>query len=170
MTSITDFEPYGFHRTIKYRGVFDFEGLYKYVQKWLRDRDWDFFEIQAKDKPPWLIYKWIARKKVTFYAALQINLEFWLWEPKEVEVIKEGTKKKLTDSRMKILLNGAYITDYDGDFEKSDFLKKVEKFLNGYVLYHEILLKYFDYLDYYIYGLMTDIKKFLGMETATNAY
>ncbi len=170
MTDILDFEPYGFHRTIKYSGVFDWDGLYKYVQKWLKDRDWDFMETLAKEKPPWVIYTWIARKKLSFYAALQINIEFRLWQPKKVEVVREGVKQTLTDARMRIVLSGAQILDYDGDFEKSDFLKRVEKFLNKYVMYHENLLKYFDYLDYYIHGLATDIKSYLKMDTASSAY
>ncbi|MBD3204487.1 hypothetical protein GF327_09425 [Candidatus Woesearchaeota archaeon] len=170
MTHITDFSAYGFNRIIKYKGVFDFDGLYKFVRKWLTDRDWDFFEIEAKEKPPWIIYKWMAFKKITFYAALQIKINFRVWEPKEVIILKDGQKKKMMDARLKIDLSGAQITDYDGDFEKSAFLKKVETFLNAYVLYHENLLKYFDYLDYYMHGLMTEIKDYLGMETASNAY
>ncbi len=100
----------------------------------------------------------------------QLLPEIWLWEAKPVEIIKEGKKKILTEARMKIVINGGYILDYDGDFEKSEGLKKIEKFLNNKILYHENLLKYFDYLDYYLYDFMTDVKKFLEMETATNAY
>ncbi|MBU0756908.1 MAG: hypothetical protein KKF44_02495 [Nanoarchaeota archaeon] len=170
MTDILNFETYAFNRIIKYNGVFDWPGLYKYAQKWLRDRDWDFHEVQAKEKPPWVIYKWHAMKKITFYAALGIGMEFKLWEPKEVIVIKDGKKQKLTDARLRIDMNGFQILDYDGDFEKSEFLKKVEKLLNDHVMYHENLLKYFDYLDYYMHGFFTDLKAYLDMETASNAY
>ncbi len=170
MTDFTDFGDYGFNRIIKYNGLVDFDGLYKFIQTWLRDRQWDFMELQAKDKPPWKVYKWQARRKMTFYGALQINMEIWLWEPKEVVVVRQGKEKHLLDTRMKINIGGAQVTDYDGDFEKGEFLKKVERFLNKYVMYHENLLKYFDYLDYYLHDFMTQIKQYLEMETATNAY
>ena len=96
--------------------------------------------------------------------------EIWLWEAKDIEVIRDGRKKIMTDARMKIVMDAGFITDYDGDFEKTKGLKKVEGFLNGKILYHEHFLKYFDYLDYYLYGYMQDTKKYLEMETATNAY
>ena len=131
----------------------------------------NFFEYKIKDKPPYLWFWWWGRKKITFYVMLHFDIKVLLWQPKEVEITtKEGIKKKVLDTRMKIELGGGYITDYDGDFEKSPGLKKVETFLNHKILYHENLLKYFDYLDYYMYDFMTDIKKYLEMETASNAY
>ncbi|MFH0876294.1 MAG: hypothetical protein V1859_10235 [archaeon] len=170
MTDICDFAPYHFNRIIKYSGLLDFDDFYKFCQRWMKERNWDFYELKAKDKPPYQVYKWIARKKVNYYGMIQINIEITLWESKEVEAIVDGKKKKMIDTKMKFDLSGAQITDYDGDFEKNDFLKKVEKFLNNYVLYHENLLQYFDYLDYYLHDFFTEIKKYLKMETASNAY
>jgi len=111
-----------------------------------------------------------GRKKINFYIMFLIKPEIWVWEAKPVEVVKDGHVKKLTEGRMKIVINGGYITDYDGDFEKGNGLKKIESFLNNKVLYHEIFLKYFDYLDYFLHNYMTDIKKYLEMDSATNAY
>ena len=161
---------FGFHRIIRYRGIFDFDGLYKFMIKWLKDKDFDFYERKILDKPPYRIYKMEGRKKINFYAMLMLLPELWLWEAKTVEVIRDGQKKMLTEARMKIVINGGYTTDYDGDFEKTKGLKKIEAFLNNKILYHEILLKYFDYLDYFMYDFMTDVKKYLEMETASNAY
>ena len=112
----------------------------------------------------------MGRKKISFYCMLMLLPEIWVWEDKPVEVIKNGQVKKLTEARLKVIINGGYIVDYDGDFEKSPGLKNIEKFLLDKVLYHDTLLKYFDYLDYYLYDFMTDVKKFLEMETGTNAY
>lgn len=169
-TDAADFSLYGFHRTIKYRGIFDFDGLYKFMAKWIKDHDFDFYERRILDKPPYRIHKMEGRKKVSFYVMFLLLPEIWLWEAKPVEIIKDGHIKHLTEARMKIVINGGYITDYDGDFEKSDGLKKIENFLNNKILYHENLLKYFDYFDYYLYDFMTDVKRFLEMESATNAY
>jgi len=170
-TGGADYSKFGFHRIIRYRGIFDFDGLYKFVVKWIKDHDFDFYETKVLDKPPYRIYKMMGRKKISFYCMFQLLPEIWLWDAKPVEVIREGHKKILTEARMKIVINGGYITDYDGDFEKGgEGLKKIESFLNGKILYHENLLKYFDYMDYFLYDFMTDIKKYLEMETATNAY
>jgi hypothetical protein len=168
--SASDFSKFGFHRTIRYSGIFDFDGLYKYMIKWIKDKDFDFYEKKILDKPPYKIYKFEGRKKVNFYVMFLLSPEIWLWDHKQVEVIKDGQKKILTESRMKIVINGGYITDYDGDFEKGAGIKQIEGFLNDKILAHEILLKYFDYFDYFLYDYMTDVKKYLEMETATNAY
>ncbi|MBN2368242.1 hypothetical protein JXC34_04435, partial [Candidatus Woesearchaeota archaeon] len=119
---------------------------------------------------PYKIYKMEGRKKISFYAMFMLLPEIWVWEAKPVEVIKNGHVKTLTEARAKIIINGGYMTDYDGDFEKGPGLKQIETFLNNKILYHENLLKYFDYLDYYLYDFMTDVKKYLEMETASNAY
>ena len=37
-------------------------------------------------------------------------------------------------------------------------------------MYHEMFLKWYDYSDYYFHDFMTDLKKYLEMETASNAY
>jgi hypothetical protein len=169
-TSAADLSKYGFHRIIRYRGVFDLDGLYKFMVKWIKDHDFDYYEPRILDKPPYRIHKMMGRKKISYYAMFQLLPEIWIWEATPVEVVKEGKIKHLTQGRMKIVINGGYILDYDGDFEKTEGLKKIENFLNNKILYHENLLKYFDYLDYFMYEFMTDIKKFLDMETATNAY
>ncbi|NTV23122.1 MAG: hypothetical protein HGA85_01960 [Nanoarchaeota archaeon] len=167
---MADFSKFGFHRIIRYRGIFDFDGFYKYVVKWIKDHDFDYYEPKVLDKPPYKIYKMMGRKKVSFFAMFMVLPEIWIWEAKPVEIIKDGQKKVLTEARMKFVVNGGIILDYDGDFEKSEGQKKMEKFLVDKILYHEVLLKYFDYMDYYLYDFMTDIKRYLEMETATNAY
>ncbi len=168
-TTYSDFSAFGFHRIIRFKGVFDFDGFYKFMIKWIKDHDFDFYESKIWDYPPYKVHKLMGRKKINFYCMFLLLPEIWLWEAKPVEVIRNGKVKKLTDARMKVVINGGYITDYDGDFEKAG-LKKIEKFLNKKILFHENLLKYFDYLDYYLYDFMTDVKKYLEMETASNAY
>ena len=160
----------GFHRLIRYRGIFDFDGLYKFLVKWIKNKDFDFYETRVMDKPPYKIHKLMGRKKINFMVMFVIHTELWLWEAKPVQVIKNGKTKTLTEARMKIMISGDIIWDYDGDFEKSQGLKKMENFLNNKILYHENLLKYIDYFDYYLHDYMTEIKKYLEMETASNAY
>ena len=160
----------GFHRLIRYRGIFDFDGLFKFIVQWIKNKDFDFYETRVMDKPPYKIHKLMGRKKINFMVMFVIHTELWLWEAKPVQVIKNGKTKTLTEARMKIMISGDIIWDYDGDFEKSEGLKKMENFLNNKILYHENLLKYVDYFDYYLHDYMTEIKNYLEMETASNAY
>ncbi|MFH2021218.1 MAG: hypothetical protein ABIJ34_07400 [archaeon] len=169
-TDLADYSLYNFHRTIKFRGIFDFDGFYKFMVKWIKDHDFDFYETKVWDYPPYRIHKLMGRKKVSFYCMFLLLPEIWVWEAKPVEIIKNGSTLHLTEGRMKVVINGGYILDYDGDFEKGPGMKKVEKFLIDKLMYHENLLKYFDYFDYYLHDYVTDVKKYLEMETASNAY
>jgi hypothetical protein len=168
--SYEDYSKFGFHRQLKYRGNFDFDGLYKFCQQWLESRDYDFYFDLVKDKPPYLKYKMTGRKKLNFYCMVLIYLEFLMWDVKEVEIIKDNQKKHMMNGFIKISFSAGFITDYDGDFEKSPGLKKIESFLNNYIFYHENLLKYFDYMDYHLYDFMTDVKKYMGMQSGQNAW
>ena len=96
----------GFHRVIRYRGIFDFDGLFKFVVKWIKDHDFDFYETRVLDKPPYKIHKVMGRKKINFMVMFVIHTELWLWEAKPVQVIKNGRTKTLTEARMKILISG----------------------------------------------------------------
>ena len=160
----------GFHRLIRYRGIFDFDGFYKYLVNWIKKRDYDFYEKRIWDKPPYKIYSLEGRKKINYWIMYLILPEITLWDVKEVEIVKDGKVKKLTEARMKVLLNAGLILDYDGDFEKSPASKKMEDFLYNKVLYNEVFINHVDFLDYLIHDLMTDLKKYLEMETASNAY
>ncbi len=167
---MADFSKYGFHRQVKYRGIFDLDGFYKFMVKWIKDHDFDFHETKVVDKPPYKIYKMVGRKKMNYYAMLMLTPEIWVTHAEPVEIIKDGHKKHLMEGNLKVIVNGGYILDYDGDFEGSPSLKNMEKLFVDKIMYHEFLLKYFDYLDYFLFNFMTDIKKYLEMETATNAY
>ena len=50
MTQILDLRDYGWQRVIKYRGNFDFDGLYKLIRSWLVKKDWDFFEHEVQTR------------------------------------------------------------------------------------------------------------------------
>jgi len=80
----------GFNRLIRYRGIFDFDGLYKFIVKWIKDHDFDFYETRVMDKPPYKIHKLMGRKKINFMVMFVIHTELWLWEAKPVKIIKNG--------------------------------------------------------------------------------
>ena len=160
----------GYDKKIKFRGVFDFNGLYKFCQSWMTSRDYDFYFDKALDKPPYLKYKMTGRKKLNFYCMAILYVDFMMWDVKEIEVIRDNKKKNMMEGYIKIIISSGYITDYDGDFEKSPGLKKMEAFLNFYIFYHENLLKYFDYLDYVGHDFATDVKKFLKMQSGQSAW
>jgi len=170
MTFPMRFGNHGFQRIIRYKGVFDFDGVYKYIVKWIKNNDYDFYEKKVWDYPPYKVYKLEGRKKISYMTMFLLFVEIWVWEDKPVEIVRDGKVKHLTEARMKILFDGGYTFDYDGDFEKSPGLKKIEKFLLFKIMFHDMFLKWYDFMDYFVHSFVADVKDYLEMETASNAY
>ena len=155
---------------LKFKGVFDFEGLYRLMAKWFMDRQYDFYEKLFKNKPPELEIEWVAKRKVDELYQFKIRLYFHLWDVKEVEAIKEGVKKKLTSCRMIIEFDPSVIIDYQDRWSESKFTQSLLKFYVLNVVKREVELKYADPLWYINYRLHNLVKEYLDMEVKGNAY
>jgi len=161
---------------VRYKGVFDFEGLYRMMHAWLINKRFLFHEKLYKDKvsTPFgneLEVKWEAEKKVTEYIREYITVYFHLWDFSEVEIIKDGKKMKMTKSRMEIYLDCELEMDYTKKFQdKGVFAEKLGEFYQNKVLYWEWRIKYADSLTYSLYDLHAKVKKYLNEVSASNAY
>jgi len=161
---------------IRYKGVFDFEGLYRMMHAWLINKRFLFHEDRYKDKvaTPFgneLEIDWKAEKKVTEYIKEYIIINFHLWDFSEVEIIKDGKKVKMTKSRMEIWFDAKLEMDYTQKFQgKGKFAEKLGEFYQNKVLYWEWRIKYADALTYSMYDLHAKVKKYLNDISATNAY
>lgn len=161
---------------IRYKGVFDFEGLYRMMHAWIINKRFLFHEKLYKDKvyTPFgneLEIEWEAEKKVTEYIKQHIAIKFHLWDFAEVEVIKDGKKVKMTKSRMEIKFDATLEFDYMKKFEKGGkFAEKLGKFYQEKIIYWEWRIKYANPLAYQIYDLHNKVKTFLNTDSAYNAY
>lgn len=161
---------------LRYKGVFDFEGLYRMMHAWLINKRYLFHEDRYKDKvfTPFgneLEINWTAEKKVTEYIKEYILVYFHLWDFAEVEVIKDGKKVKMTRSRMEIRMDAELEMDYTKKFQnKGIFAQKLGEFYQNKVIYWEWRIKHADSLTYSLYDLHHKIKKYLELESGTNAY
>jgi len=161
---------------IRYKGVFDYDGMYKMMHAWLISKRFLFHEDKYKDKvsTPFgneIEAKWTAEKKVTEFVMEKITIEFHLWDFSEVEVIREGKKIKMNKARMEIKFFADIILDYSKKFSKgSEFAQKLGKFYVEKVIYWDWRIKYANALEYSVYDLHTKVKKYLNMDTGSNAY
>ena len=155
-------------RIVRYKGIFDYAGLYRLVQTWLRDKEFEFHEKKYKEKPfhigPETEVTWYAEKRVTGTIKCYVDIFFHLYDSVKTEVIIDGKKKEMVKGRISIDLWGRVVFDYSEEFERSNLAKKIEHFLRTTVLRKEILFKYLDPFDYELLDLETEIRKFLGME------
>ncbi len=155
-------------RIIKYKGIYDYSGLYRVVQSWLKKKGFEFHETKYKEKPfhigPETEVSWQCEKRVTGTLKLYVNIFFHAYDAVKTEVMVNGHKKQMINGRIQIDIWGKVVFDYAEQFEESSWGKRIEKFLTTMLLRKEILFKYIDPLDYELYDLEVLIRKFLEME------
>jgi len=159
---------------IRYKGIYNLDGLYKMMRSWLDAQRYDYMEKRYKDKVggPFgneLEIEMRPELKVTEFIKFHIEVDTHMWEVKEFEAEIDGQKKLVTDGRFFIKLRCWIEFDYQGRF-KTDFQKALLKFMITKVLKRYFEIKWYDRLKYDLYKFHAEIKKFLKCETEFNAY
>ncbi len=166
--------PMPFPMNIKYRGVFDFDGLYRMMVDWFENQGYEFQETTYKHKVPSPMgaeqeLGWFAWRKVNAYVKYWVKISFHIWDMKEVEVIRDGKKKKMLSARMHIEFSGYVELDWQKTFSGNKFLVALQDWMNKYVLHKTITGTWEDELYYRIHKLFYLTKQYLNMETVHNA-
>jgi len=152
---------------IKFKGVFDFDGLYKYLKGWLKSKSFSISEGTYKDKGGEFEIEWDAVKNVTDYYRYKISIKFFGWDISKIELIDEKTKKPrvLDKGRIEITIKGEIIEDYAERWNDAGwFTKKI------YVLYRNLKRParneiHANFLYDYVYGMYDIIKEHLNMSS-----
>jgi len=161
--------------TIRYKGLFDYDALYNMMVRWLKARRYWFHETVYKHKVPSPYgaeqeIAWEADKKINDYIRYWMNISWHLWDINEVEVIKDGEKKTLTNARVEILIGGTVEVDYEKRLQRNRAWIAIADIFYKYFLKEDIESIHHDTLYYRIYRLHALIKEHLGMEAKGNEY
>jgi hypothetical protein len=159
---------------LRYKGVFDFESLWKLVNDWLESKGYEVMEGKAKHRAGTngeeFEVQAVAWRNVTDYYRLNMSCFCKYWDGQYVEVVKDGKKKRMIKARLYVRISGNLILDYNERYEKSRFTQAVGRLLNMYVLRWQWDSIYGDQLNYKILELQSVIKDFLHMEAAGSEY
>lgn len=156
---------------IKYKGIYDYEGFYRLIRAFFKKRGYVFFEPKYKDKVggPFgneIELKLEGEKKVTEFVKFYIKLETWHVEMKEFDAKVDDHYKKLTNGRMSVSFKEVAVEfDWQDKF-KTDFQKKLLKWLVFKILKRYYEIKYMGPLEGEAYSLHEEIKKHLALTEA----
>ena len=146
------------------------------MRQWIIDSGYEFQEMQYKHKVPDPAgyeqeLRWYGWRKVTGYVKYNIHVYFHLWEIKDVELVKQGRKKRMWNARVLIEIKGDVETDWNNYFERanSKFLIGLREWINKYLLFNKIMSSWTDEHYYRIYKLHLVAKQALGMTTITDS-
>jgi hypothetical protein len=154
---------------IRWKGVYDFDGLYKTIRGWLDHKRYDFMESLYKDKVASEFGNEVEIKmepelKVTEYIKYHISIFMKNFEFREFEATIDGQKKGVSDGRIIIRLKCSVELDYNNKY-KTEGQKKIQNFMVDKVLDRYFEYKYYDKLAEDVYALADEIKRFLKMES-----
>lgn len=160
--------------TIEYKGIFDLEGLYKMIIKWLQDRSYEFHEKIYKHKPGDVgkqqEMKWEAWQKWDEYIRFWFTLHIHVWDMLDVEVVKDNQTIKMIKGRIRIQINGKIDRDYQGRWNKSKNIRRLRDFFDKYVIFKDMSSVWGDLMHYKLVKLQNEIKEYLGMTTPSKAF
>lgn len=161
---------------LKYRGVYDFGAIYKLVFDFLEEKAYKIFEDVYKHKPPTEFEVQVrGEKKITSYIKYEVRIQFFSENYREVEVEKDGKKKKMFSGNMRIDFKAYLITDYEkgeGDtlWESTPFTSKLKHFFENYIFKHRLMSVHPDAVFYELAELMDSMKKTMDMQGSMLAY
>ncbi|MBS3139545.1 hypothetical protein J4479_00935 [Candidatus Woesearchaeota archaeon] len=159
--------------TVRYNGLFDFDGLYAAVIDWAKNEGYMWHERTFKHKVPRPYgaeqeLDWEITKNVTDFFQFGIAIRVHIWDLKEVEVQTEKGKKKLSQARVLIVMNGKLVTDWKRRFARGVFNKLLGKWYDK--INYSKIGGYADTLAYRMLSLQAIIKKYFNMQTKKNVY
>ncbi|HLD33783.1 MAG TPA: hypothetical protein VJB66_03580 [Candidatus Nanoarchaeia archaeon] len=160
---------------IRYRGLFDWAGLYAAIADWFKHYRFILHEEMYKHKVPSPLGAeqelfWYAEEDVNEFVKFRLEVSFHLWDMTEIEVVKDGKKKLLTNARLEIKLGGKLIFDWQNRFEKTKFTRALRTLYIQYIYRRETSSIWGDMLYYRLLGLHAHIKQYLDLQTKWHAY
>ncbi|MBU1202016.1 MAG: hypothetical protein KJ583_05980 [Nanoarchaeota archaeon] len=162
------------HTMVKYKGDYDFDGLYKLISRWIIDRKYKFDEKRYKDKidnpmGTEVEIDFTGLKKETPYVVTRIKVSIHAWNYKEKEGILHEEKTRFTGGRVTVTIDTDIIFDWQAKFRGS----KIKELMGDFYFWirkKELEATHVDNQEYEALRLEHEIKKFLRMETDTHAY
>ena len=119
---------------VSYKGVFDFDGLYKSLCGWFKKHRYTFNELDYKEFKERgerkLHVKWEGKRRVTDYVVYTIEVGFQLNDYADVKV--KNKKRVGGDLGVKII---AYLAkDYEETWSRKSWLKFIREIYDRFVI------------------------------------
>ncbi|MEM4253781.1 MAG: hypothetical protein QXR48_00115 [Candidatus Woesearchaeota archaeon] len=151
---------------LKHRGVFSKKELMDAIQKWFTDNRYKFHAPKYKLKADEAEYEIKAEREITEYVRYVIEPHIWIRDLKEVEVIRDGEKKKMDEGSIQLEL-GAYLEfDWAKRFKGNKFVQWLHDIYQKYIIRQTIKDVWEDDLLLKQTELLAVIKGVLGVEVS----
>ena len=160
--------------TLRYHGLFDFDGMYAAVIDWTKNYGYMWHERAYKHKVPSpkgaeQELDWDMTININEYVKYTITISIHAWEITEVEVDVAGKKKTLSNGRLYMVIDGLVECDWQKKFGTSKFGEWLGKqYFN--LMMKDIALQYADGLYYRMWNLHAILKSYFDMQSKKQTY
>jgi len=159
--------------SVKYKGIFDMEGLYKKIYDWLKKRKFEWHEPIIKDRHPEIGDEdeivITGFRNDTDFMRVWISLYIHAYDMNDVDVVKDGKKQRLVKGRILVRMQADFELDYEEKWEGSKFQTGLRHFLINYIFDRKIRT-YGDKIEYECHNLQEEIKKHFDMQAKGNQF
>ncbi len=160
--------------TVRYAGLFDFDGVYAAVIDWAKNYGYLWREERYKHKVPTLAgaeiqLDWAMSKEINEYYGYDFKLAVHTWDMVEVEVEIGDKKKILSKGIIEIKITASVTRDIQKIFSQNAFTRKLSEWY-GQLFEKELSSVYWDTLNYRAQNLQSIIKNYFDMQSKKYAY
>ena len=147
---------------VKYKGIFNFDELYKTLVRWFKMYKYQLAEIEYKDYKEegknMLYVKWEAAKKADDYVKYMIETELKVDNFKDVIV----DKKKNMEGEVAIKFSGSLLKDYEEVWSRRGFMKFMREVYDKFFLGYKLGAMEKELKDE-LYKLVNEVKSYLNL-------
>lgn len=170
----TRFAVSGQPQIVLFKGIFDFDELYKNLHEWFIFKGYTVHEnkykLKAKDTGKEKEINLQAWRKVTDFVKNWFLIHIQVWNIEPIEVVKDGEKKVLMKARLMVRVEGQMECDYNDRFEGTRFKRALRKFLLDFVLKGKIDSMWADKVLFMQHKITDVVKQSLDMQIKGNEH
>lgn len=153
---------------IRYKGVYDFEGIYRFMRQFLEEKRFDVEEGRYKDKEtgPFgneVEHKWECSREITPFVKYNLEIRTDFEGVKEFEANTDNGTKKVTSGKFEISLDGNVEFDWQNQYD-SGWAKTFRDFYINTLFWNYYKYNYIAPFENYIYEFQRKIKDYADME------
>ena len=153
---------------IRFRGVFDWLELYRVIKNWIASERFTPQEKKYKHKGDEVEVEVWGDKKIDTMFKHRVDVAIHVWDLKTVEIMENGVSKKANTGKLEIVFTGKVEVDYNNTFSGGKMAEQLGKWYFA-IMKNDIKKNQAGTLESDIYRLHLKVKKFLKMESDSNA-
>jgi len=156
-------------QVISYSGIFSVSDIYSHIDSFTRQNGYDKLELlnseQVFSSGKDIVLLIEPYKKITDYAKCVLWVKMIFTDVKEVEIERDGKKKKMNKGNVTIIMQGFLITDYEGKWEQQPWFIFIRTIFDKFVFkiytnkFEEILRHDYQTLNTHLKGYLNLQKK-----------